>query len=182
MSTAIPPLPPGPPPLPQPPSIEAYLSQPVLSGGKIVSGTQGMTVGQLEDDILQGGKFILFMWNFSVVVMSFRRNSPLTYVRAGEWVGPKALLWSLPSFLIGWWGIPWGIIFTIMSLHRNSMGGQDVTAVALQSLVGPQRAGGILARAPKKAADPVLWFLRLFCLGIPLAIVSVVFAVQINRR
>ncbi len=171
----------APPLLPQQ-SVEDYLNRPVLSGGKVVNGTQGMTIGQLEDDILQGGKFILFAWNFSMVIVSFRRSSPLTYVRSGDWSGPKALLWSAPSFVLGWWGFPWGVIFTISSLWQNSMGGKDVTAVVLRALVGPQRAEGILARAPKRSADPVLWLLRLACLAIPTAIVWLLVSAAESHR
>lgn len=160
-------------------AVDAYLNQPVLSGGKVVSGTHGMTIAQVEEDVLRGGRFLMFSWNFSVLIMSFRRASPLTYVRSDQWVGPRALLWTIPSFFVGWWGIPWGIVFTIQSFYRNSVGGHDVTSEVMQSLVGPQRASGIMARVGKRPADPVLWLLRLACIAVPLAIISLfVFAVN----
>lgn len=174
------PFDPTPPPM-HPQSAEAYLQQPVLSDGKTVSGTHGMSIREVEDDIMRGGTFRLFAYNFSIIVMSFRRSSPLTYVRSSQWIGPQALLWSLPSFLVGWWGIPWGIVFTLMSLYRNSVGGTDVTREVLQQLVGPQRSAGILARAPKKSADPVLWLLRLVAIGVPGAFIAMVIS-AINAK
>ena len=163
MSAVPPPLPSTPEPAPQI-SLEEYLSRPVYDGGKIVSGTEGMSLGAVEDDILQGGRFVIFLWNFSLVILSFRRGSSLTYVRSSEWVGPKSLMWSLLSLCIGPWGIPWGVIFTITSLYTNCKGGKDVTPEVLKAVLGNERAAGILARRPAPKADPILWFLRIICL------------------
>jgi len=35
--------------------------------------------------------------------------------------------WTLLSLIAGWWGIPWGLIFTSQSLYINLRGGNDVT-------------------------------------------------------
>ena len=178
-SSTPPPLPAQlPPPLPKDIFLEERLSQPVFDGGKIVQGTEGLTLRQVEDDVLKGGRFVMFLWNFSLLVVSFRRGSPLTYIRSDRWTGPQALLWSLPSFFVGWWGIPWGIIFTIQSLYTNCNGGKNLTPAALQSLLGPERAVSVLARAQKQPADPVLWLLRTICL-LPLVglVITVVMAI-----
>ena len=34
----------------------------------------------------------------------------------------------------GWWGIPWGPIYTIQSIYNNSRGGKDVTEAVANSL------------------------------------------------
>jgi hypothetical protein len=38
------------------------------------------------------------------------------------------------SAFLGWWGIPWGPIYTIQSLSKNISGGKDVTDQVLASL------------------------------------------------
>jgi len=34
---------------------------------------------------------------------------------------------TLLSLVLGWWGIPWGPIYTVQSLWVNAQGGRDVT-------------------------------------------------------
>jgi lipopolysaccharide export LptBFGC system permease protein LptF len=55
-------------------------------------------------------------------------------VRAGENRVLKGLGFSLLSFLLGWWGIPWGPIYTVQALWNNFQGGKDVTTEVLASL------------------------------------------------
>ena len=31
------------------------------------------------------------------------------------------------TFLVGWWGIPWGLVYTPMAIFRNLSGGERVT-------------------------------------------------------
>jgi hypothetical protein len=40
--------------------------------------------------------------------------------------------WALMSFTLGWWGIPWGIIYTPISILVNLAGGHDVTDEFIQ--------------------------------------------------
>jgi hypothetical protein len=49
------------------------------------------------------------------------------FVRAGESRPVKGLSWSLLTLLAGWWGIPWGPIYTVLSLWVNMRGGHDLT-------------------------------------------------------
>jgi hypothetical protein len=34
----------------------------------------------------------------------------------------------------GWWGIPWGPIYTIQSVYKNSKGGIDITPSVVETL------------------------------------------------
>jgi hypothetical protein len=36
--------------------------------------------------------------------------------------------WTLLTIVLGWWGIPWGPVYSIQSLVVNLKGGKDVTA------------------------------------------------------
>lgn len=54
----------------------------------------------------------------------------------------KGLGFTLLSLLFGWWGIPWGPIYTIGALITNFSGGRDVTQEVSYSLTGQSVATG----------------------------------------
>jgi hypothetical protein len=39
----------------------------------------------------------------------------------------------LLSFVLGWWGIPFGLIYTVQSIYRNLSGGIDHTAAVMNA-------------------------------------------------
>jgi len=151
--------------------VQNYLNQPLIDQGKPVPGTHGMTIAQIEDDILRGGRFRVFLWNFSIIVMSFQRGSSLRYYRSGESCGLAAWGYTLLSILIGPWGLPWGIFFTINTIFRNCLGGKDVTSDVLNGILGPQRAHSVMTKAQKPQLDILLWLLRIVILAHPIALV-----------
>ena len=94
---------------------------------KIV-GAENMTEDQLRFEIQRGAKLVYYQYAISIVVMSFRRASSIYFIPAGENAIAQGLPWSGLSLLAGWWGIPWGPIWTIQALVTNFKGGKDVTA------------------------------------------------------
>jgi hypothetical protein len=97
---------------------------------KIV-GIEDMQNFELRMEIQKGGKFVVYQYVISVLIMTFRRNSNIYFVKADESAVVKGLPFTLLSLLVGWWGIPWGIIYTIGALVTNLGGGKDVTAQIL---------------------------------------------------
>ena len=93
-----------------------------------IRGIEGMSTDQLRFEIQRGAKFVFYQYCISIVVMTFRRSSDIYFVPAGESSVSKGLPWTLLSLVAGWWGIPWGPIFTIQSVVTNFKGGKDVTA------------------------------------------------------
>jgi hypothetical protein len=75
----------------------------------------------------RGARFVIYQYCISVVFMTFKRPSDIHFVRAGEGAVGKGLKFTLLSVVAGWWGIPWGPIYTIQSIWTNSRGGRDVT-------------------------------------------------------
>lgn len=73
MTPTPPPLPPASSPL----TLDQLMAEPVMLGGQPIPGTRGMTLGDLELDVLKGGRFVTFAWNVSVVVLSFRNSTRL---------------------------------------------------------------------------------------------------------
>ena len=112
-----------------------------------IRGVEAMKPGELEFEIQRGGKFVLFQYCISIIVITFRRPSDVYFLRQGESAVAKGLPFTLLSLVAGWWGIPWGPIYTIQSIYNNSRGGKDVTQAILNSL----RASA----APPPAASPI---------------------------
>jgi hypothetical protein len=109
---------------------------------KIV-GIENMTMDQLKAELAGGARFVLYQYCISVVVMSFKRASDIFLVRPGENAVVKSLPYTFCSLLLGWWGIPWGPIWTIATVVTNLRGGRDVTKDVMSSLAAPAAASGV---------------------------------------
>jgi len=99
-----------------------------------IQGIEGMTGEQLQIELQRGARFVLFQYCISVLVMTFRRPSDIYFIRAGESAVAKGLPYTALSLVAGWWGIPWGPIYTIGSVFTNLGGGKDVTQEVVSSL------------------------------------------------
>lgn len=99
-----------------------------------IIGLENMGSLELRTELQKGGKFITYPYVISVLIITFRRTSNVYFVRADESAVVKGLPFVLLSFLVGWWGIPWGIIYTIGAIWTNLSGGKDVTAEILAAM------------------------------------------------
>ncbi|MBN1618062.1 hypothetical protein JW887_01815 [Candidatus Dojkabacteria bacterium] len=90
-----------------------------------------MSPEQLKSDLANGAKFIVFEYVISVIFVTFRRSSKTYLFRPGEDRLVKSIPYMLLTFFFGWWGIPWGPIYSIASFITNFSGGRDVTAEVL---------------------------------------------------
>lgn len=93
-----------------------------------------MSPDQITFEINRGAKFVVYQYCVSIIVMTFRRNSEVLFVKADESAVSKGLPYTLLSFLLGWWGIPWGFIYTPQVIYKNFNGGTDVTTNVLANL------------------------------------------------
>jgi hypothetical protein len=91
-------------------------------------GIDGLRKSELQDALERGGRFVHYQYAFSILIMTFKRASSVHFIRPGEGTFFKSLKYSLFTFLYGWWGIPWGPIYSATSLFHNMSGGLDVTA------------------------------------------------------
>ena len=151
-----------PPPMAVPPPLEAAppsidLNQQFLIDGKIPPGARGKSVQQISNEVAAGGRLVVFQYVFSILILTFRRNTDIHYIPPGKSAAGPAFLWSLIPLCFGWWGFPWGFIYTPAALWRNTAGGVDVTEPILAQLIGPQEADAVVRKRPVKGA---LWGLR----------------------
>ena len=99
-----------------------------------IHGIEGLTPGELRHQIDLGGRFVYYKYVISVLVLTFRRSSGVYFVRPGENRTVKGLGWTALTFFLGWWGIPWGPIWSIASIYTNLAGGEDVTGKVVGAL------------------------------------------------
>jgi len=91
MNPELPPrIPSQPPPIPTSPRTLA----PSLDL-RSISGTQGMSVADLQQAVAAGGRFVRFQYCVSVLVLSFKRSSPIMFVPPGESSFAKGLPYTL---------------------------------------------------------------------------------------
>jgi hypothetical protein len=97
----------------------------------------GMTPDEVVFEINRGARFIVYQYCFSIVIVSFKRSTSVQFVKVGESAVVKGLPWTALSAVFGWWGIPWGFIYTPQVLYKNLKGGVDVTPLVLAQLQRP---------------------------------------------
>jgi len=97
-------------------------------------GVEGLSTEPGERRASARGQFVIFHYCISVLILTFKRPSPIFFIRAGESPHGKHIGYTLLSLVAGWWGIPWGPIFTIGSVFTNLSGGKDVTQSVMASV------------------------------------------------
>lgn len=101
-------------------------------------GLKGLTNAQVQEQLQRGARFVMYQYCISALVVTFRRSSDIHFIRAGQSSLLPGLGWSTISLLLGWWGIPWGPIWTIQSLLVNFRGGRDVTSQVMATASASQ--------------------------------------------
>ena len=99
-----------------------------------IKGIEGVKAAELFGELAKDGKFVVYQYCVSIIILTFKRSSDIYFVRGDENPVTKGLLFSAISFLFGWWGIPWGPIYTVQSLVTNFKGGKDVTQEVMAAL------------------------------------------------
>ena len=109
-----------------------------------IKGIEHLSNEEINVELQKGAKFVVFQYCISIVVMSFKRSSGIYFIPSGSSAAGKAAPWCALSLLVGWWGIPWGPIWTIGTVAKNLGGGTDVTAHVLNA----SAASAPIPRAP----------------------------------
>ncbi len=115
---------------------------------KIV-GMEGLSDEEIGRELEHGAKFVIYTYVVSIIVLSFKNGTDIHFVKSGESRAGKGAKYTLLSILLGWWGIPWGLIYTIGAIVTNSAGGKDVTdeVLAAMNQSGPARASRVSRQA-----------------------------------
>lgn len=100
-----------------------------------LKNVEGLKVSEIKQLVQQGGKFVVFPYTISFVLMTLKRNSSIYFIRPDENTFKYSFGYVLLNLVIGWWGIPWGPIYTIGAFYSHITGGKDFTQVVLSELI-----------------------------------------------
>ncbi|WP_051655938.1 MULTISPECIES: hypothetical protein [unclassified Bacteroides] len=84
------------------------------------------SINELEMDIARGGKFVIYTYTISLIAFTTRRPTDIYYIKSDEHAIGKGWPFLILSFFLGWWGIPWGPIYTIQSIWY-AFAGKNIT-------------------------------------------------------
>jgi hypothetical protein len=99
-----------------------------------IKGITGMSPQEISFEVNRGGKFVVYRYCFSALIITVMQGTDVYFIRASESRVSKGLPWTLLTLVVGWWGIPWGPIRTVHSLWTNFRGGVDVTASVAKAM------------------------------------------------
>ena len=99
-----------------------------------IKNIEGLSVDELNRELSNGAKFVVFQYCFSILIMTFKQGTDVYFIKAGESTAKHSIGFTLITLLFGWWGIPWGPIHSIGALYSNFSGGKDVTQEVLNSI------------------------------------------------
>jgi hypothetical protein len=86
------------------------------------------SIDDLKKEINNGSKFIVFQYCVSLFfAVTLRRFSPAILIKENSLFNKYKRKYNIISYIFGWWGIPWGPIYTIKSININNNGAVDVT-------------------------------------------------------
>jgi hypothetical protein len=92
-----------------------------------IHGIDRMTLQEVDRQIEAGRRFVFYEFCISLIIATLRRPTGVYFLRADEIGFLRGLPYSLLSLLLGWWGLPWGFIYTPLAILTNMSGGRDTT-------------------------------------------------------
>jgi hypothetical protein len=102
-------------------------------------GIEGMTWEDLTAEIQNGGRLVVYQFCVSIIILTFLRPSKVHLIRSGESAVSRGIPYTLLSLCFGWWGFPFGFIYTPMAVVNNFSGGKDVTDAVIKWPVQKQK-------------------------------------------
>lgn len=82
-----------------------------------------------------GARFVVYPYCISLGIVSLRRASGVRMIAPGQGSIVGGLPFALVSLVFGWWGIPWGPIWTVQTIWSVLQGGTDVTNEVVSRIV-----------------------------------------------
>ena len=119
----------------------------------------------MVEEVMSGCRFVTHPYVVSLLIISLNRTlGGIQVIGRGPWPLGNLFGATLISLIFGWWGFPWGILWTPIALYHLWRGGRDCTEAFLIEAVGHADARRVLAAAPKPKAPPAIWIVRLLIL------------------
>jgi hypothetical protein len=92
-----------------------------------LSKLESLNVSQVEAAVAAGGRLVFYEYCISFIILTLRRPSALYLLEPGDRGRVHGIPYALASMFLGWWGLPWGLIYTPLVMLTDLAGGCDVT-------------------------------------------------------
>ena len=100
-----------------------------------IRGIERMSAKEVIEEVERGGRFVIYQTVMSFLVVTLRHPTAIHFIKAGQGrIGP-GIGYTLQTLVLGWWGVPWGLIYTPMVLITNLCGGKDVTEAVVSDML-----------------------------------------------
>ena len=92
-----------------------------------IKGIDHLSLAEIDAELEAGGRFVNYQYCISLLLVTLRRPSSVMLLTAHDRGVIRGLPYTFVTLLLGWWGVPWGPIYTAAALLCNFGGGHDVT-------------------------------------------------------
>jgi hypothetical protein len=93
-----------------------------------IAPSENLAIGEHRAQSAATDCWVTYEYCISLVAITLRRRSRPVYLHAGHRAWIRGLPYVCVSLLLGWWGLPWGLIYTPVTIFSNLAGGCDITA------------------------------------------------------
>ncbi|MEL7001304.1 MAG: hypothetical protein AAFN93_01080 [Bacteroidota bacterium] len=100
----------------------------------VIKNFSSRSLQDYKHELERGGRFVVFEYCISAILFTSKHSSAIYLIRGSENGAFKALRFTMITLLFGWWGIPWGPVYTIQALTTNLKGGRDVTPEVMDDI------------------------------------------------
>lgn len=77
-----------------------------------------------EKPVTRDTSIVQFQAAISVLILTVKSPSRF-YIKGHHSIFLMAITYSIVSLILGWWGIPWGPIYTLQAVFKNLTGGYE---------------------------------------------------------
>ena len=93
----------------------------------VLKNTENLSDSEIRTLVNQGGKFVMYKYCISILIASFNNPTDIYFIKPNESSIKPAIGFLFTNLILGWWGIPWGPIYTIGNIASILGGGKNVT-------------------------------------------------------
>ena len=112
-------------------AVQKYVSKSQLLN---LRGSRPLFAEELRTRVANGARCVRFEYCFSLLFVTVRRQSEVYLTKSWQQRYLWGLWYSALALLLGPWGVPWGLFWTLWAVWVNTTGGADCTASVLTAV------------------------------------------------
>lgn len=90
-------------------------------------GSRPLFAEELRTRVAAGARCVRFEYCFSLIFVTVRRQSAVYLTASWQERYLRGLWFSFLALVLGPWGVPWGLVWTLWAVWVNTTGGADCT-------------------------------------------------------